>query len=231
MELAGREAFQGAQAAPKVDGGHVKASMYNRPIDGGLPMSQALKLLVVLFLCVHCVPAQAPAPVQDAKPLVLQKDEGEFRTRRPREGVASPSSEFLLKIGPKTSGSKHLLLFIEDVPPGAAIPKHKHHREEEILLIETGSAHVWLGDKEYDAQPGALVFIPPEKWISLKNTGKENIHLISVWNEPGFEEMLRCGSVPKGQVGQLLSREDVKECYHHGDAELETVQPPTSKTP
>lgn len=55
-----------------------------------------------------------------------------------------------------------------------------------------------LGDKEYGAQPGALVFIPAETWISLKNIGKENISLVSVWNEPGFEELLRCVSVRDG---------------------------------
>jgi hypothetical protein len=41
--------------------------------------------------------------------------------------------------------------------------------------------------------------------------------------------MLLCGSVSKGQVGELLSRDGVKNCYHHGDAELETVQPPADK--
>jgi mannose-6-phosphate isomerase-like protein (cupin superfamily) len=133
-------------------------------------------------------------------------------------------SDFLLKIGPKTRGSKHLLLFTEEISPGAVIPKHKHHSEDEILLIQTGKAHVRLGDKEYDAQPGALVFIPAETWISLKNTRKENISLVSMWNEPGFEEMLLCGSVPKGQVGELLSCDGVKNCYHHGNAEIETVQ-------
>ena len=192
-------------------------------------MSNALRLFVAVFLCVRCVPAQSPAPDSGAKPVVLQKNDGDLRTRRPREGVASPSSDFLLKIGPKTSGSKHLLLFTEEIPSGAVIPKHKHHAEDEILLIQTGSAHVWLGDKEYDAQPGALVFIPAETWISLKNTGKENISLVSIWNEPGFEEMLLCGSLPKGQVGELLSRDGVKNCYHHGDAELETVQPLADK--
>jgi hypothetical protein len=65
----------------------------------------------------------------------------------------------------------------------------------------------------------------------LKNTSKENISLVSIWNEPDFEEMLRCGSVPKGQVAPPLSRDGVKECYHHGDAELETVQPSVDKKP
>jgi hypothetical protein len=75
------------------------------------------------------------------------------------------------------------------------------------------------------------VFIPAETWIGLKNTGKENISLVFVWNEPGFEEMMRCASVPKGQVAPPISREGVKECYHQGDADLEIVQPPADKKP
>ena len=191
-------------------------------------MSDACRLLAAVLLCIPCVHAQIAAE-RPAKPLVLQKNEGELRTRRPREGVASPSTDFLLKIGPKTSGSKHLLLFTEEVAPGAAIPRHKHHGEEEILLIQTGSAHVWLGDQEYDAQAGALVFIPADTWISLKNTGKENASLVAVWNEPGFEEMLRCGSVPKGSEAQPITREGVRDCYHHGDAELAIAPSPEKK--
>jgi mannose-6-phosphate isomerase-like protein (cupin superfamily) len=194
-------------------------------------MSNAIKLLVAILLCAPCIPAQTHATDEGAKAVVLQKNEGELRTRRPRENVASPSSDFLLKISQKTNGSKHLLLGTEEIPPGAVIPKHKHHGEDEILLIQTGNAHVWLGDKEYDAQPGALVFIPAGTWVSLKNNGKENISLVFVWNEPGFEEMMRCASVPKGQVAEPISREGVKACYHHGDAELEIVQPPADKKP
>lgn len=194
-------------------------------------MPNAIELVFAVLLCAFYLPTQSAAPDGSAKPVVLQANEGELRTRRPREGVSSPSTDFLLKIGPKTNGSKHLLLFTEEIRPGATIPRHKHHGEEEILLIQTGSAHVWLGDKEYDAQPGAVVFIPAETWISLKNTGKEDISLVAVWNEPGFEEMLRCGSVSKGHAAPPLSRDGVAECYHHGDAELETVQPSAERKP
>jgi mannose-6-phosphate isomerase-like protein (cupin superfamily) len=193
-------------------------------------MSNTLKLLVAVLLCIQCVPAQTPASDETGKAVVIQKNEGEVRTRRPREGVASPTSDFILKVGPKTNGSKHLLLGTEEIPPGGVIPKHKHHVEDEILIIQTGNAHVWLGDKEYDARPSALVFIPAGTWISLKNTGKENISLVFVWNEPGFEEMMRCASVPKGQMAPPISREEVQECYHHGDGDLEIVHA-TEKTP
>src|ERR1700746_3773796 len=136
-------------------------------------MCDALKLLVAILLCAQYVPAQTASSEGGAKAIVLQKSEGELRTRRPREGVASPSSDFLLKVSPKTNGSKNLFLGTEGFPPGPVIPKHKHHGEDEILLIQTGSAHVWLGDKEYDAQPGALVFIPADTWIGFKNKRQE----------------------------------------------------------
>jgi hypothetical protein len=73
-------------------------------------------VFAVVLLCARCVPAQTPAPATGAKPVVLQKNEGELRARRPREGVASPSSEFLLKIGPHTNGSKPLLVLTEEIP-------------------------------------------------------------------------------------------------------------------
>ena len=38
--------------------------------------------------------------------------------RRPRQGVASPTSNFMLKVSPKTNGSKHLLLATEEILPG-----------------------------------------------------------------------------------------------------------------
>jgi len=185
-----------------------------------------IRLLVLAPLsCSAFLLAQSPPPQGSAAPVVLQKDEGELRVRRPRESVPMVSSEFLIKVSPSTNGSKHLLVGAEEVSPGGVIPKHRHHGEEEILFIQAGSAHVWLGDKEYDAKAGAVVFIPSQTWISLKNTGAENMSLLFVFNEPSFEQMLLCASVPKGQTGSLLSREGVAECYEHGDAELEVVKP------
>lgn len=192
-------------------------------------MFKAVRLLPVLFAVTPAVCGQSNAS-DVAKPAVVRKDEGEVRVRRPRGPIASPSSEFTIKISPKTSGSKHLLVFAEEMPPGAAIPRHRHHGEEEILVIQAGRAHVWLGEKEYDAETGGVIFIPSDTWISLKNTGTEDLSLIAVWNEPNFEAMLRCGSVAKGQSGPPLTPDEVKACYHHGDAELEP-QTPAEKKP
>jgi hypothetical protein len=60
---------------------------------------------------------------------------------------------------------------------------------------------------------------------------RENTVLAFVWNEPGFEEMMRCASVSKGHASEPISRDGVKAFYVHGDAELEIVQPAADKQP
>src|SRR5215471_6058150 len=129
-----------------------------------------------------------------ARFLILEKNDGEHRVRRPREALM-PTAEFMIKVDPKNGGSRHLVLGTETVPPGGQIARHKHVGQDEIVLIQTGSAHVWLGSEERDVQAGSVVFIPSETWISLKNSGDKNINLVFVFSTPGFEEFLRCTSV------------------------------------
>src|SRR5438552_835731 len=92
-------------------------------------------------------PKMSNQPTSTAsKPLILEKDEGEKRVRRPRrQAVASP--EFFIKVDRVNGGSQHMFAGAEEIPPGAAIPFHRHHGQDEILIIQTGSAHVWLGDQ------------------------------------------------------------------------------------
>jgi mannose-6-phosphate isomerase-like protein (cupin superfamily) len=190
-------------------------------------MRNSLRLLLSVLLFSSFSTAQNPGQTNPqpspTQAIVLQKDEGEIRTRRPRE-VAMASREFMLKVSPQNNGSKHLVLGTEEIAPGGMIPKHKHHGQDEILLIQTGTAHVWLGDKEYDALPGSMVFIPSETWISLKNTGKENISLVFIFNEPGYEETMRCTSVPKGQPAPPISKDELRACQHKGHAEFEALE-------
>lgn len=153
------------------------------------------------------------------QPLILEKNEGELRTRRvhtDKSTVAAP--QFLLKVSPKNNGSQHLVLGTEELVPGARIPKHKHLVQDEILLIQTGTAHVWLGDRESDVHAGGMVFIPSDTWISLKNTGAEPVNLVFVFSAPGFEDTMRCNSVPANEKPTPLTPEQQKECSHLGHA-------------
>ena len=149
-------------------------------------------------------------------PLILEKNEGEHRVRRPRE-TPVPAGEFMIKIDRKNGGSQKMWLGAEDIPPGGQIARHKHLGQDEILLIQTGAAHVWLGTQERDVHAGAVVFIPSDTWVSLKNTGKESIRLAFIFSDPGYDEFMRCTSVPSGDPpSKTVTHEEFSECQHKG---------------
>ena len=170
-------------------------------------------------------PIAGPGAEANAKPLLLEKNEGELRTRRIHtDNSASASSQFMLKVSPKNNGSQHLVAGIEDIAPGAGIPKHRHLVQDEIVLIHSGKAHVWLGDHERDLHAGGLVFIPANTWISLKNMGFEPISLTFIFSAPGFEDTMRCNSVPAGETPTQITPEQQRECVHLGHAESASRQ-------
>ncbi len=184
-------------------------------------MKRIVPLVVVVLSAAICA-----AQSEGAKTLVLEKNEGETRVRRPRGSLPTPTAEFILKVTPENSGSKHLVLGAEDIPPGGVIPKHKHLEQDEILLVQTGTAHVTLDDKEFDVHAGGTVFFPAQTWVSLKNIGTDSISLVFIFSAPGFEKNMRCGSVPAGQPAPPINADELKTCAHEGHVEYEALRPP-----
>ncbi len=165
-------------------------------------------------------PATARTADVNVRPLLLEQNEGELRTRRIHTDSSVPaSSQFLLKVSPKNNGSQHLVAGTEMLAPGATLPKHRHLVQDEILLIQSGTAHVSLGEEERDLHAGGLVFIPANTWISGKNIGTEPIALTFIFSAPGFEETMRCNSVPAGETPTPITPEQQIECAHLGHSE------------
>ena len=167
----------------------------------------------------------APGSETKVKPLLLERNEGELRTRRIHTDASAPaSSQFMLKVSPKNNGSQHLVAGTEELAPGATLPKHRHLAQDEIVLIQSGKAHVWLGDEERDLHAGALVFIPANTWVSAKNIGTEPMSLTFVFSAPGFEDTMRCNSVPAGETPTQITPEQQRDCAHLGHAENASMQ-------
>ncbi len=183
-------------------------------------------IVCIVFLLALLSTSYGQAPVrQSPKPLLLEKNEGELRARRPRP-QPSPASQFMLKVDPKTNGSQHFVVGTEQIAPGASIPVHKHPMEDEIVLIHSGTAHVLLGDKERDLHAGGLVFIPSNTWVGLKNTSREPLEVTFIFSAPGFEEFQRCISVPAGEVAAPMTEEDLKRCEAPGHMIYKNQSPP-----
>jgi len=157
----------------------------------------------------------------EARPLILEQDEGEHRLRRPRD-VPMPPLSFTIKVDRFNGGSRKMWLGTEELAPGGVIQRHRHLGQDEIVLIETGTAHVSVGAQERDVHPGAMLFIPSGTWISLKNVGSENMNLVFVFSDPGFDDYLRCTSVPAGQAPSRVTPEELSACRRRGH--LETLR-------
>jgi quercetin dioxygenase-like cupin family protein len=183
----------------------------------------AVKILTAMLVAVYISPAQSTqagstsAPKASAKPLLLEKNEGEQRLWRPEPGEIDPGG-FILKVTPKSNGSQHLMLLTEDMPPGAAIPTHKHLEQDEIVLIEKGTIHAHVGGQERDLHAGGMVFIPAHTWVSLRNTRTETASIVAIFSAPGFEDHLRCESVPVNEKPTTISQAEENVCDHLGHA-------------
>ena len=144
-------------------------------------------------------------PKHSPTPLILAKDQGQQRAFRTR-----PGTSFTLKVDPKNGGSEHFVLITEVMPLGDIIPTHRHPSADELLIVQSGTVRVTLGDKLQEAQAGAVVFIPRDTWIGVENIGKEHVSLIGVFSAPGYEEYMRAISVLEGEKITPLSQEELE---------------------
>ncbi|MFZ0335158.1 MAG: cupin domain-containing protein [Candidatus Acidiferrales bacterium] len=172
---------------------------------------------VAIFVAISFSPvvsaqtSSSKTPATGAKPLLLEKNEGEQRVWRD-----PPPGGFTLKVSPKNNGSQHLVFGTEDMAPGDEIPTHKHLGQDEIVYIERGTLHVWLGSQERDLHAGGMVFIPAYTWVHLKNIGSDTASLVFVFSAPAFENHLRCMSVPAGQKTTPMTKAEQEECDREG---------------
>ena len=176
---------------------------------------RVVALIVGIFAVWLCSFAAGPqnVPVDTyantpPSPLIIEKPEGERRVRR-LSGTTMGTTPFILKVDPKNGASQHLVMFTEDLAPGASIPRHKHPDAEEIVILETGTSRVHLGDTVRDVGSGATVFIPSNTWVSVDNTGKEPVSLIAIFSEPGYEKYMRAISVREGETNSPLSKDEL----------------------
>jgi hypothetical protein len=76
---------------------------------------------------------------------------------------------------------------------------------------------------------GGMVFFPAQTWVSLKNVGTDSISLVFIFSAPGFEENMRCGSVPDGQSAPPIDTDELRACAHEGHVEYEALTPAAKK--
>src|SRR5689334_21914983 len=98
-------------------------------------MKRACLPLLALVLMMACHRSRATDSQMSSmlpRPVVIPADGGEKRFLR---GGTAP---LLIKVDPKNTGSRHLVLGSSDLPPGDAIGVHRHLQEDEIIVVTRG---------------------------------------------------------------------------------------------
>ena len=78
-----------------------------------------------------------------------------------------------------------------EVAPGGYTPKHSHHYEHEVFVLE-GAGVVLEGDVEHPLKAGDVVFVTPGEPHQFKNTGAQPLKFLCM--------------VPNSSVGQPVTR-------------------------
>jgi quercetin dioxygenase-like cupin family protein len=186
----------------------------------GSNLSRLIRLCAAVFITTSCRPAlpqNTPvvpdrarpdySDVSEPTPLILGVDEGERRIRR----WVGPTPLFIIKVDPRNGGSRDLMMGYEDIPPGGAIPPHRHRIADEIIFVHRGAGVVELGDRKEPFATGATIYIPRDVRIAVRNTGSEPLSIVFVFSKPGWEQLSREASVPEGQPVTMLSPAQLTE--------------------
>jgi quercetin dioxygenase-like cupin family protein len=191
-----------------------------------LDLGPIAAVLIAVCVCQGQSTNTGPAVTRKTgpKPLLLEKNEAESRIWRD-----PPPGGLMLKVSPKNNGSQHLVMGMEDLLPGSVIPRHKHLGQDEIVLVRTGTLHVWLGDQERDLHAGGIAFIPAYTWVSLKNKDTQPATKVFVFSAPGFENHLRCVSVLANEKPTPVTAEEHKQCDHEGHVTYKELEKQSTK--
>lgn len=73
------------------------------------------------------------------------------------------------------------------VPPGGGPPRHNHVNEDEIFYVLDGTLEISIGDAEYEAGPGSLVFVPQGVMHGFTNRTRDYAKQLLLFTPGGFE--------------------------------------------
>jgi len=139
---------------------------------------------------------------KDPTPTLLSPEEGEQLTRR-------WGYPLTIKVDPVTTGAKHFSVGTEDIPPGKAIPRHRHTHSEEIIIVQSGTVLAHVGDQRRSLGPGSIAYAPADTWMGFENLGNTTATVIWIFPSPGFEEYVRATSVPAGSPVTPLTADEL----------------------
>ena len=181
-----------------------------------MPHVATVTMAIVLGSCTSARGASDPGGASrstvlaQGQPLVLQESDGERRLHRPPPGALSNlAAPFIMKVDRRNGGAPEFVMFTESMPPGQAIPPHRHPSADEIIFVYGGTGLAVVGGSESTVHAGATIYMPRNTSVRLRNTGTEPLRIAAIFSQPGYDEYMRDISVAEGEAAKPLSVEEL----------------------
>ncbi|HBQ11094.1 MAG TPA: cupin domain-containing protein, partial [Myxococcales bacterium] len=88
-------------------------------------------------------------------------------------------------------GARHGGLSVLEGDADLVVPSQRHAESAEILLIESGSGVMRVGERAIRVRPGAALYVPPGVSHSLEGDGAAPFRAIQVYTPSGPEQRFR----------------------------------------
>jgi quercetin dioxygenase-like cupin family protein len=88
--------------------------------------------------------------------------------------------------------SPTLMTFVQIAPPGAAVPMHIHHYEDESIYLLEGQLVFKVGTQVFEVTKGGTVLMPKGVAHGFRITGKDPAHVLFTLDlapQSNYEEM------------------------------------------
>ena len=147
-------------------------------------LNSTLWVSLLLFGCIGTGSAQT-APYG----LILGPNDGEKRY------YPDAKEAIIIKIDPVNGGSRHIVLETFVLGIGEHIPVHRHLYVDEILMVQHGTAAIYLAGRRQRISDGAAAYFPADTWMGVQNVGKTPLSMVAIFSAPGFEQRQRLVTV------------------------------------
>lgn len=121
------------------------------------------------------------------------------------------SSTLTVHLDGATTGGQ-LMAMSSVLSAGDAAPVHVHNREDEVFLLVSGSALVWVGDNRYEVGPGGVAFLPRDIPHTYRITS-DDTHMVTLCTPAGMEGFFRSAGhdlATPAPVGWEVSQEALR---------------------
>lgn len=114
-----------------------------------------------------------------------------------------------MKVDRRNGGAPEFVMFTESIPPGQAIPPHRHPSAGEIFFVYGGTGLAVVGGSESTVRAGATIYMPRNTSVRIRNTGTEPLRIAAIFSQPGYDEYMRDISVADGEAAKPLAVEEL----------------------